>query len=71
MKDNSSDKSDGWTVVFNSLIETLKMIFPVVIAIIVAGSKTTNSTNASTDDKTLHAGYRHNNDKSVHFDNDA
>ncbi|HCB5738112.1 TPA: hypothetical protein ACV5ZH_001390 [Salmonella enterica] len=68
MKDNSSDKSDGWTVIFNGLIETLKMIFSVVMAIVVAGSKTTI---ASTEDKTLHAGYRHNNDKSVHFDNDA
>lgn len=71
MKDNSSKKSDSWTVIFNGLAEALKMIFSVVMAIVVAGSKTTHSTNASTDDKTLHAGYRHNNDKNVHFDNDA
>lgn len=44
------------------------MIFSIVMAIVVAGSKTTNS---SAEDKTLHAGYRHNNDKAVHFDNDA
>ncbi|MCX9048726.1 hypothetical protein, partial [Citrobacter portucalensis] len=70
-KDNISNKSDGWTVIFNGLVEALKMFFSVVMAIVVTGSKTTNSTNASTDDKTLHAGYRNNNDKNVYFDNDA
>ncbi|VEA03532.1 Uncharacterised protein [Salmonella enterica subsp. enterica serovar Sanjuan] len=67
----SSGQSDIWTVVLNGLGEAIKMIFSVVMAIVVAGSKTTNPTNESTEDKTLHAGYRHNNDKSVHFDNDA
>ncbi|EBW9543435.1 hypothetical protein ABN12_000363 [Salmonella enterica subsp. enterica serovar Mississippi] len=68
MKENSSKKSDSWTVFFDGLVEAIKMIFSIVMAIVVAGSKTTNS---SAEDKTLHAGYRHNNDKAVHFDNDA
>ncbi|EBW7768160.1 hypothetical protein H9V85_004513 [Salmonella enterica subsp. enterica serovar Louisiana] len=67
----SSEQSDIWTVVFNGLGEAIKIIFSVVMAIVAAGSKTTSSINSSAEDKTLHAGDRHNNDKSVHFDNDA
>ncbi|MDM3379166.1 MULTISPECIES: hypothetical protein [Citrobacter] len=62
------NKSDPWTVLFNGITEIVKMIFSIIIAIVVAGSK---ASNTPTEDKTLHAGYRHNNDKSVHFDNDA
>ncbi|ECC3298000.1 hypothetical protein YN18_003870 [Salmonella enterica subsp. enterica] len=71
MKDNSSNKSDSWTVIFNGLAEAIKMIFSIVIAIVVAGSKTASPVSTSAEDKTLHAGERHNNDKSIHFDNDA
>ncbi|HBI6863908.1 TPA: hypothetical protein K8E22_003590 [Enterobacter cloacae] len=63
-----SSQSDFWTVLFNGITEIVKMIFSIIIAIVVAGSKT-SSTSAEV--KTLHAGDRHNNDKSVHFDNDA
>lgn len=68
---NSFEQSDIWTVAFNGLGEIIKMIFSVIIAIVVAGSKTTDSVNESEEDKILHAGDRHNNDKTVHFDNDA
>lgn len=64
----SSSQADFWTVLFNGVIEIVKMIFSIIIAIVVAGSKTSST---SAEDKTLHAGDRHNNDKSVHFDNDA
>ena len=65
---NSSNQSDSWAMLFNGITEIVKMIFSIIMAIVVAGSKTSST---STEDKTLHTGYRHNNDKSVHFDNDA
>lgn len=67
----SSERADIWTIFFNGLAEAVKMLFSIIMAIVVAGSKTTDTINTSTEDKTLHTGYRHNNDKSVHFDNDA
>lgn len=65
------EKPDTWTIVFNGLVEAIKMIFSIVVAIVAAGSQKTHSSHTSAEDKTLHAGDRHNNDKSVHFDNDA
>ncbi|HCL5072179.1 TPA: hypothetical protein N2F43_001415 [Salmonella enterica] len=65
---NSSSQADFWTVLFNGVTEIVKMIFSIIIAIVVAGSKTSST---SAEDKTLHAGDRYNNDKSIHFDNDA
>lgn len=62
------NKSDHWAIIFNGVTEIVKMIFSIIMAIVVAGSKTSST---PTQDKTLHAGYRHNNDKSIHFDNDA
>lgn len=67
----SNQQDDIWSVIAKGLVEAVKMVFSVFVAIVVAGSKTAPPTNTSTEDKTLHAGYRHNNDKSVHFDNDA
>ncbi|WP_034947702.1 hypothetical protein [Erwinia oleae] len=72
MTDKKSNQQDDiWTVIFNGLVEAVKMLFSVLAAIVVAGSKTTASTNTSTEDRVLHTGYRHNDDKNVHFDNDA
>lgn len=62
------NKSDPWAILFNGITETVKMIVSIITVIVVAGSKTSST---PTEDKTLHTGYRHNNDKSVHFDNDA
>lgn len=71
-KDNvPSKQSDIWSVLFSGLAEAIKMLFSIMMAIVSAGSKTTPPIGSSTEDKTLHAGYRHNNDKNVHFDNDA
>lgn len=67
----SNQQDDIWSVIAKGLVEAVRTVFSVFVAIVVAGSKTTTPTNTSTEDKTLHAGYRHNNDKSVHFDNDA
>ncbi|HGL4481293.1 TPA: hypothetical protein ACKE6T_002445 [Klebsiella oxytoca] len=67
----TSCKPDIWTVIFNGLVEAIKMIFSITVAIVAAGSKTTHSSDTSEEDKTLHSGDRHNNDKTVHFDNDA
>ncbi|EAB5862620.1 hypothetical protein ACF5DM_001419 [Salmonella enterica] len=64
----SSSQSDFWTVLFNEVTEIVKMILSIIMAIVVAGSKTSSTPS---EDKILHAGDRHNNDKSVHFDNDA
>ncbi|EHS4662170.1 hypothetical protein KV589_003670 [Salmonella enterica] len=52
MKDNSSKKSDSWTMIFNGLAEAIKMIFSIILT--VAGSKAVTST----DDEEQHAGYR-------------
>ncbi|HCC5836596.1 hypothetical protein [Citrobacter farmeri] len=70
-KNDSFHQSDVWTTIFNIFSEVVKMIFSVAIAIVIAGSKSSKPTNASAEDKTLHTGYRHNNDKTIHFDNDA
>lgn len=66
----SNQQNDIWVVIAKGLAEAIKMIFSIIVVIVVAGSKAT-PTDTSTEDKTLHTGYRHNNDKSVHFDNDA
>lgn len=65
---NPSKELDFLTVLFNGMAEVGKILISIIMAIVVAGSKTSCR---SAEDKTLHAGDRHNNDKSVHFDNDA
>lgn len=67
----SNQQDDIWAVIAKGLVEAVKMVFSVFVAIVVAGSETTPPTNTSTKNKTLHTGYRHNDDKTVHFDNDA
>ncbi|AUQ41237.1 hypothetical protein [Yersinia ruckeri] len=67
----SNQQDDIWGVIAKGLVEAVKMVFSVFVTIVVAGSETTTPTNASTEDETLHTGYRHNDDKTVHFDNDA
>ncbi|OCJ36793.1 hypothetical protein [Serratia sp. 14-2641] len=64
-------QDDIWSIIAKGLVEAVKMVFSVIVAIVVAGIETTPPTNTSTEDETLHAGYRHNDDKTVHFDNDA
>lgn len=66
----SNQQDDVWTVVFNGLVEAVKMVFSVIMTIVLAGSKETTLA-ATTEDKSLHTGYRHNDDKTVHYDNDA
>ncbi|SLK04471.1 hypothetical protein SAMN03159434_104337 [Enterobacter sp. NFR05] len=68
---NDKEQPDIWTVIFNGLAEAVKMLFSIFMAVVVASSKPTNAIKLSTDDKTPHVGDRHNNDKSVHYDNDA
>ncbi|WP_447870413.1 hypothetical protein [Serratia fonticola] len=67
----SNQQDDIWGVIAKGLVEAVKMVFSVFVAIVAAGSETTTPTNASTKNKTLHTGYRHDNDETVHFDNDA
>ena len=38
----SNQQDDFWTVVFNGLVEAVKMVFSVLITIFISGSKTTN-----------------------------
>ncbi|ELV7529603.1 hypothetical protein QMU90_003587 [Edwardsiella ictaluri] len=54
MKDSNraSPQSDVWTMLFNGLVEAIKMIFSIIFT--VAGSKAVTST----DDEEQHAGYR-------------
>lgn len=67
-----SPQDDVWGVIAKGLVEAVKMVFSVIVAIVVAGIETTSTTSTSTEeDETLHTGYRHNDDKTVHFDNDA
>lgn len=82
MKDesNSSKQSDVWTVIFNGLTEAIKMIFSIVVAIVAAGSKTTNSQTSSTDSEDYNSGFRNghsgpgyydsNDQKLKHFDDE-
>jgi len=58
-KDNAPPKqSDIWTILFNGLVEAIKMIFSIIMAIIVAGSKTTDSKTPSTESEDHHSGFR-------------
>jgi hypothetical protein len=66
----SNQQDEIWGVIAKGLVEAVKMVFSVFVAIVISGSET-SSTDTSTEDETLHTGYRHNNDKTVHFDNDA
>ena len=50
--DKASPQSDVWAMIFNGLVEAIKMIFSIILA--VAGSKAVTST----DDEEQHAGYR-------------
>jgi len=58
-KDNvPSKQSDIWTVLFNGLAEAMKMLFSITMAIVVAGSKTTDSKTSSTESEDHHSGFR-------------
>ncbi|EEC1173242.1 hypothetical protein KHA76_001771 [Salmonella enterica subsp. houtenae serovar 44:z36,[z38]:-] len=58
-KDNiPSEQSDIWTVLFNGLAEAMKILFSIIIAIVVAGSKTTVSKTSSTESEDHHSGFR-------------
>lgn len=50
--DKASPQSDVWAMIFNGLVEAIKMIFSIILA--VAGSKAVTSN----DDEEQHAGYR-------------
>ncbi|CAI1909308.1 Uncharacterised protein [Serratia entomophila] len=67
----SNQQDDIWTVIAKGFVGAIKMIFSVIVAIVVAGIETIPPTDTSTKNKTLHVGSRHNDDKTVHFDNDA
>ncbi|HBM9256308.1 TPA: hypothetical protein L0X66_000603 [Citrobacter freundii] len=60
MKKNNvpSEQSDIWTVLFNGLAEAMKMLFSIIMAIVVAGSKTTNSNTSSTESEDYSSGFR-------------
>ncbi|EMQ2087911.1 hypothetical protein ABWR82_003729 [Salmonella enterica subsp. enterica] len=58
-KDNvPSEQSDIWTVLFNGLAETMKMLFSIIMAIVVVGSKTTDAKTSSTESEDHHSGFR-------------
>ncbi|WP_422528778.1 hypothetical protein [Serratia fonticola] len=66
----SNQQDDIWGVIAKGLVEAVKMVFSVFVAIVIVGRET-SPTDTSTEDETLHTGYRHNGDETVHFDNDA
>lgn len=76
----SSEQPDIWTVLFNGLVEAVKMLFSIIMAIVVAGSKTTDSKTSSTDSEDHNSGFRNghsgpdyydsNDQKLKHFDDE-
>ncbi|APV87183.1 hypothetical protein [Salmonella enterica] len=76
----SSEQPDIWTVLFNGLAEAVKMLFSIIMAIVVAGSKTTDSKTSSTDSEDHNSGFRNghsgpgyydsNDQKLKHFDDE-
>ena len=78
-KDNAPSGQSGiWTMLFNGLAKAMKMIFSVIMAIVVAGSKRTNYRTSSTDSEDYNSGFRNghnwpgyydsNDQKLKHFD---
>lgn len=51
-------QADIWTVLFNGTVEAIKMVFSVLLTIVIAGSKTTNSTTPSATSEGDHAAFR-------------
>lgn len=45
--DKASPQSDVWAMIFNGLVEAIKMIFSVILAIAAAGSKTSHPATPS------------------------
>lgn len=74
------EKPDTWTIVFNGLAEAIKMIFSIVVAIVSAGSKTSDSSTSSADSEDHNSGFRNghsgpgyydsNDQKLKHFDDE-
>lgn len=59
MPDKKSNQQDDiWTVIFNGLVEAVKMVFSVLAAIVIAGSKTTNPITPSAEPEDYHSGFR-------------
>lgn len=80
-KDNApSEQSDIWTIISYGLTEAIKMIFSVIMAIVVAGSKRTDYRTSSTDSEDYNSGFRNghsgpgyydsNDQKLKHFDDE-
>ncbi|HCM1946036.1 TPA: hypothetical protein N3A50_004357 [Salmonella enterica subsp. salamae serovar 30:g,m,s:e,n,x] len=69
-KDNTPSKqSDIWTVLFNGLSEAMKMLFSILMAIVVAGSKTASSKTSSTESEDHHSGFRNGHSGPGYYDN--
>ncbi|HHH2567796.1 TPA: hypothetical protein ACPZVD_005320 [Klebsiella pneumoniae] len=60
MKDSDkvSPQSDVWAMIFNGLVEAIKMIFSVILAIAAAGSKTSHPATPSMESEDHHSGFR-------------
>ncbi|HFV9293976.1 TPA: hypothetical protein ACIAIE_003834 [Serratia fonticola] len=71
-------QDDIWGVIAKGLVEAIKMIFTVIVAIVAAGSKTTNSITPSEESEDYNSGFRNghsgpgyydsNDQKLKHFD---
>lgn len=67
--DKVSPQSDVWTMIFNGLIETIKMIFSVILAIAAAGSKTSHPATPSMESEDHHSGFRNGHSGPGYYDN--
>ncbi|WP_241576142.1 MULTISPECIES: DUF3742 family protein [Rosenbergiella] len=79
-KDNApSEQTNIWTKLFNGLAEAIKIVFSVIMAIVVAGSKRTDY-RTSSDSEDYNSGFRNghsgpgyydsNDQKLKHFDDE-
>lgn len=74
----SNQQDDIWGVIAKGLVEAVKMVFSVLVAIVITGSKTTNSIDPSAESEDYNSGFRNghsgpgyydsNDQKLKHFD---
>lgn len=65
----SNQQDDIWGVIAKGLVEAVKMVFSVLAAIVVAGSKTANSVTPSAESEDYNSGFRNGHSGPGYYDN--
>lgn len=65
----SNQQDDIWGVIAKGLVEAVKMVFSVFVAIVVTGSETANSVTPSEESEDYNSGFRNGHSGPGYYDN--